>query len=104
MKIKTLAGLLLLVITFLVGSYTSQDAKAQVAYPAHPALKYMSVVMLDDGTGNMVPTVQFTGANVRIVNGLGATQCSLFYQEHNKVVCIHNVSTPLFSLYSTYLV
>ena len=74
MKIKTLAGLLFLVIAFLIGSYTPQDAKAQVAYPAHPALKYMSVVMLDDGTGNLVPTVQFTGANVRIVNGLGTTQ------------------------------
>ena len=74
MKIKTLAGLLLLVIAFLIGSYTSQDAQAQVCVGVHPALKYMSVVMLDDGTGNMVPTVQITGANLRIVNGLGSTQ------------------------------
>ncbi len=74
MKIKTLAGLLLLVIAFLVGSYTSQDAKAQVRGGIHPALKYMSVVMLDDGTGNLVPTVRLTGANFQIVNGAGTTQ------------------------------
>ena len=30
MKIKTLVGLLLLVIGLLIGSYTSQPAKAQV--------------------------------------------------------------------------
>ena len=58
MKIKTLAVLLLLVIAIIIGSYTSQDAKAQVWAGIHPALKYMSVVMLDDGTGNLVPTVR----------------------------------------------
>ncbi len=74
MKIKTLVGLLVIVIASLIGTYASQDAKAQVAAGVHPALKYMSVVHLDDGTGNLVPTIQITGANLRIVNGLGATQ------------------------------
>ena len=37
MKIKTLAGLLVTVIAFLIGSYTSQDAKAQVPLPSSPA-------------------------------------------------------------------
>ena len=46
---------------FRIGSYTSQDAKAQVSAGVHPALKYMSVVYVDTGTGNLVPTVRFSG-------------------------------------------
>ena len=75
MKIKTLAGLLLLVIAFLIGSYTSQPAKAQVAARGNLEwFPYFSLVHLGDGTGNHVPTIQITGANLRIVNGLHATQ------------------------------
>ena len=37
-------------------------------------LSYLSLEMTDDGTGNLVPTVQLNGANFRIVNGLGSTQ------------------------------
>ncbi len=36
-------------------------------------LRFMSVVHVEDGIGGTVPTVRFTGANVQIVNGLGAT-------------------------------
>ncbi len=39
-------------------------------------LSYLTLEMVDDGTGNMVPTVQLNGANFRIVNGLGSTQTS----------------------------
>ena len=74
MKIKTLAGLLLLVIGLLIGSYTAQPARAQAAGGPIDVLKYMNLVMLDDGTGNLVPTIQITGANLRIVNGMGSTQ------------------------------
>ncbi len=73
MKIKTLAGLLLLVIAFLIGTYAAEPAKAQVRGGVHPALKYMSVVHLDDGTGNLVPTIRIEGANLQLVNGLHAT-------------------------------
>ncbi len=31
----------------------------------------MTYELVGDGTGNLVPTIQFNGANVRIVNGLG---------------------------------
>jgi len=55
MKIHTLAGLLLLVIVFLLGSHTAQPARAQVAGSGPVAvLKYMSLVHVDDGTGNLV--------------------------------------------------
>ena len=36
-------------------------------------LAYLSLEMLDDGTGNLVPTVRITGANLQVVNGLAAT-------------------------------
>ena len=39
----------------------------------HP-LNYMSVVQIDDGFGNMIDTVRFTGCNVQIVNGLDDTE------------------------------
>jgi hypothetical protein len=34
----------------------------------------MSVVQIDDGFGNMIDTVRFTGCNVQVVNGLGETE------------------------------
>jgi hypothetical protein len=37
-------------------------------------LDHISVVYLDDGTGNQVKTLRFTGVNVQIVNGLGSTE------------------------------
>lgn len=36
-------------------------------------LPYLSVVQLDDGMGGQAPTIRFTGVNVQIVNGSGAT-------------------------------
>jgi len=36
-------------------------------------LRHMSLIQLDDGLGNMVTTIRVTGANLQIVNGLGAT-------------------------------
>ena len=33
-------------------------------------LDFMSVVQIDDGFGNMIDTVRFTGCNVQVVNGL----------------------------------
>ena len=36
-------------------------------------LQYMEVIEIDDGFGNMIPTISFHGANVRIVNGSGST-------------------------------
>jgi len=36
-------------------------------------LSHMSIVYLDDGQGGTLETIQITGVNVRIVNGLGAT-------------------------------
>lgn len=36
-------------------------------------LPHLSVVYLDDGLGNGMKTVRFTGVNVQIVNGLGST-------------------------------
>ncbi len=38
----------------------------------HP-LNYMSVVQIDEGFGNMIDTVRFTGCNVQVVNGMGET-------------------------------
>ncbi len=36
-------------------------------------LSHMSIVMLDDGSGGQCKAIQFSGVNVRIVNGLGST-------------------------------
>lgn len=36
-------------------------------------LRHMEIVFVDDGHGQKLKTVQFRGVNVRIVNGLGAT-------------------------------
>ena len=36
-------------------------------------LSHMNIVFLDDGQGRRVKTIRFTGVNVQIVNGLGAT-------------------------------
>ena len=36
-------------------------------------LSHMSVEWLDDGRGGQVKTIRFTGVNVQVVNGLGAT-------------------------------
>ena len=36
-------------------------------------LKHMSIVYLDDGQGGQAKTIRFTGVNVQVVNGLGAT-------------------------------
>ena len=40
----------------------------------HTPLEHMSIVFLDDGFGNMIETVRFTGVNVQIVNGLDDTE------------------------------
>ena len=48
MKIKTLAGLLLLVIVFLLGSHYAEPAKAQVG-TNNGWVPYLSLVHLDDG-------------------------------------------------------
>lgn len=37
-------------------------------------LSHLSLVYLDDGTGNLVKTIEVSGVNLRIVNGLGDTQ------------------------------
>ena len=37
-------------------------------------LSYLSLEMIDDGTGNLVPTIRVNGANLQVVNGLGSTQ------------------------------
>ena len=36
-------------------------------------LSHMSIVYMSDGQGGMNKTIRFTGTNVQIVNGLGAT-------------------------------
>lgn len=36
-------------------------------------LNHMSIVYLDDGQGGLVKTLDISGINVRIINGLGAT-------------------------------
>ena len=41
--------------------------------PLEDVLSNMSVVYLDDGQGGTVKTILFSGVNVQIVNGLGAT-------------------------------
>lgn len=40
---------------------------------AREILKYFSIVDLDDGQGGLVRTIRISGANLQIVNGLGAT-------------------------------
>jgi hypothetical protein len=43
--------------------------------PAGPSpLDFMSVVQIDDGKGNMIDTVRFTGCNVQVVNGMDDTE------------------------------
>jgi len=37
-------------------------------------LSHMSIVYLDDGQGGQAKTIRFTGVNVQVVNGLGATE------------------------------
>src|SRR5258705_97292 len=37
-------------------------------------LNHMSIVYLDDGQGGQAKTIRFSGVNVQIVNGLGATE------------------------------
>lgn len=39
----------------------------------HEILNHMSIVQLDDGHGGQAKTIRFTGVNVQVVNGLGAT-------------------------------
>jgi hypothetical protein len=50
----------------------------------------MSVVQIDDGFGNMIDTVRFTGCNVQVVSGLdeastidGAGNLIVGYDEHD---------------------
>jgi len=37
-------------------------------------LSQMSIVQLDDGLGGLMKTIRFTGVNVQVVNGMGATE------------------------------
>lgn len=39
----------------------------------HEILEHLSIVYLDDGRGGTTKAIRFTGVNVQIVNGLGAT-------------------------------
>ena len=78
MKIKTLVSLLLLAIAFLIGTYAANPAKAQgrgggPSKDWKEIQSHMSIVWVDDGQGGMVKTIEFSGVNVRIVNGLGST-------------------------------
>ncbi|MFT7463526.1 MAG: hypothetical protein ACI9EF_001870 [Pseudohongiellaceae bacterium] len=51
----------------------------------------MSIVMLDDGAGNLVnKTVRFTGVNLQVVNGLGATNGNT-----NNPMTIHPANTTV---------
>ena len=66
-----LGGCVLAQATSLVNKPTNH---AQDPTPEQPGvLSYMSLVYLDDGFGNAVPTIRIEGANLQIVNGAGQT-------------------------------
>jgi len=57
-----------------VGGSTPPPAATALTTEEQEILDAMSIVMLDDGAGNLVnKTIRFTGVNVQVVNGLGAT-------------------------------
>src|SRR5688572_7352209 len=81
MKLGLSASLLLALgtLAFLVlvrPSQAFQSPQARVLLTPEQAeiLSHMSLVMLDDGTGNPKKTLRISGLNVQIVNGLGSTQ------------------------------
>ncbi len=76
---KTIRGmipqLLMLALAFGAGarSMGAKEPDQSWIEEKRELLRFMSVVQVDDGEGGSVPTIRFTGANVQIVNGLGAT-------------------------------
>lgn len=67
-----------LTAALLVATGVVQPPAATTAAPVLTAeqaliLGHMSLVSTNDGFGNRLPTIRITGANVQIVNGLGAT-------------------------------
>lgn len=61
-----------LVIAGIAGAQQPQRFPRLTAEQAE-ILSHLSIVHLDDGQGGLVKTIRFTGVNVQIVNGLGAT-------------------------------
>jgi len=55
------------------GPQLEQGYSSTLTAEQQEILNHLSIVYLDDGQGGLVKTVQLTGANLRIVNGLGAT-------------------------------
>jgi hypothetical protein len=77
MRATTLAVLFAAIVGALIGGSMSRHADAQqqlgLAYEWQEILSHMSIEFLDDGQGGQVKTIRFTGVNVQIVNGMGAT-------------------------------
>ena len=54
-----------------IGALTVATAGLLTGWSGDPhPLNYMTVVQIDDGFGNVIDTVRFTGCNVQVVNGL----------------------------------
>ncbi len=54
-------------------SVTSKTKLAVLSAEQRQILDHMSIVYLDDGYGGALETIEISGVNVRLVNGLGAT-------------------------------
>ena len=69
-------GVLFLALASLAAQERVRPAQAlqpELTLEQFEILRHMSLVTLDDGTGNPVRTLRITGLNVQIVNGTGAT-------------------------------
>ena len=62
-------------LLFLTGMQQSAGAQAlpRLTAEQRDILAHMSIELIEDGQGALLKTIRFTGVNVQIVNGLGAT-------------------------------
>ncbi len=71
--LTVLSGACLLDLALAPAASAQLSQVATLTPQQREILSHMSIVNLDDGFGNPCKTIQFSGVNVRIVNGLGAT-------------------------------